>query len=87
MTLTEKKRGKIISARKLGKSYKKLPNLSDVIPRQPLILDESAQDRLSQLVLSNRHITKRQIQAVLEQQEGKIISQRTISRTLRKKLT
>ena len=94
MTLSERKCGEIISAWKLGKSYRqiaklvgcdpktvgnvlnRLENLSQVLPDhrgRPPILDESAQDRLTQLVLSNRHMTKRQIQATLEQQEGKVI--------------
>ncbi|CAG8676498.1 14262_t:CDS:1, partial [Racocetra fulgida] len=92
MTLSERKRGEIISARKLGKSYRqiaklvgcdpktvgnvlnRLENPSQVLPDRrgrPPILDESAQDRLTQLVLSDRHMIKRQIQAALEQQEGK----------------
>ncbi|CAG8614240.1 2805_t:CDS:2, partial [Dentiscutata heterogama] len=65
----------------------RLENLSQVLldcQRRPLILDESAQDRLTQLVLNNHHMTKEQIQAALEQREGKVVSQRTISCTLRK---
>ncbi|CAG8834006.1 34663_t:CDS:2, partial [Racocetra persica] len=38
---------------------------------RPPILDESACNHLTQLVLNNRRMTKRDIQAALEQQEGK----------------
>ncbi|CAG8703896.1 746_t:CDS:2, partial [Dentiscutata heterogama] len=71
----------------VGNMLNRLENPSQILPNRrgrPPILNELAQDHLSQLVLSNHCITKRQIQAALEQQEGRIISQRTISCTLRK---
>ncbi|CAG8585426.1 11932_t:CDS:2, partial [Dentiscutata heterogama] len=57
-----KKCEEIISTRKLGKSYRQIVKLVG----RPPILNESAQDRLTQLVLSNRRMTKEQIQAALK---------------------
>ncbi|CAG8775477.1 5535_t:CDS:2, partial [Racocetra persica] len=44
---------------------------SNQVYGRPPILDKSAHNRLTQLVLNNHRITKRDIQAALEQQEGK----------------
>jgi transposase len=63
-------------AKTVGNVLKRHNNPSQISPDRrgrPPLLDETARDRLTQLVLGDRRMTKRKIQAVLEQQEGKVI--------------